>query len=100
MLQQLSQTTFYQNFQTIYLCVRLLVDKRCLLGIPWFYHNTWPFNICYHISFYKNNWLVIGFRLDCQSKIVKFSNSLQVIFRVDYVTNSYDATIVSLLVQV
>jgi len=31
------KATFYQNFQTIYVSVRLLVVKRCLLGIPWLY---------------------------------------------------------------
>ncbi len=62
MLQQWSQA-----FQTIYLSVRLSVDKRCLWGIPWLYRKTWPFNICYPISFSKNSWIVIGFGLDCQS---------------------------------
>ncbi len=45
--------TFYQNIQTINLSKGLHVDKRCLLGIPWFHHKTWPFHIWCPISFFQ-----------------------------------------------
>ena len=47
--------------------VRLELYKRCLFGIPWFHHKTWPFNICCPKYFSKLSWIVIEFELDCQS---------------------------------
>ncbi len=29
-----------------WLISKVLIDKRCLLGIQWLHHKTWPFNIC------------------------------------------------------
>jgi len=49
------------------------------LGIQWFYNKIWLFKICYHISFSKYSWIVIGFGLDFQS-ILKFGFGLSITY--------------------
>jgi len=63
-----AKPTFLSKFSN-YLSVRLLVGNRCLLGIPWFYHKTRPFNICYPISFSKNSWIWIGLSIHFENRI-------------------------------
>ena len=58
-----------QRFQTSNLLFSLSVDKRCLLGIQWFYHKILPSYICYHISFSKNSWIVIGMSIHFENWI-------------------------------